>query len=420
MAIAAVVLFVGLFRMRAAVYVWIVLVGLLTPPLYTLRSGTVRVGAVILGGLLIESGLRRRKSLSSLRASRLAVPLGVLTGIAVLSCAQGILFYDPNVAGSHRQLAAEIYATLLYGLSVAACILVATQIDSRTALERACMAILIAGVATLFVKDAVPIPWWPLLVTHGTALIYAGLLFAPPKSLRVQTAACGLVVFAVVEVIGQSFFGPSTTQWVSGWIVLGGTLIVITAIRFGWRLLPVALVLGAVGAVAFQGQLQRMVEIARQEGDLLRYQLWIDAFRVMSHRPLLGVGPGNYLDYVLSYGANAFSSAHGNYQQVVAETGVLGLAALTWVLWRSFGVAWKLYRRTDDPILRAVTVGIIGALAGVAAASVVGDYLIPVYHNGGHTTFTTTVYTWIMMGLLVTIEGLLERVTPAISKSSDA
>ena len=37
--------------------------------------------------------------------------------------------------------------------------------------------------------------------------------------------------------------------------------------------------------------------------------------------PLLGVGPGNYSDYIERYAlGHPYGSAHGNYQQIAAET----------------------------------------------------------------------------------------------------
>ncbi|HVM97015.1 MAG TPA: O-antigen ligase family protein, partial [Candidatus Acidoferrales bacterium] len=405
--ISAAILALGLLRLRAAVLTWILLGGLVTFDVYTQRNAAIRLSTVVLSGLLIEWGVRQlRRRTWPVPESRLTRPLFVLAGVAVVSSIQGVVFYDGNVAGGHRHFAAEIYATALYGLSIATTFLVAAQIDSRAALANSCRALVAAGVVALFVCAMTPLPWYPLIVTHAAALVWARLLFDPPRSFWLQALGCGWVIFVVVECIGMSFLVPTEAQWVSGWVMLGVALATVTVLRMGWKFWLVGLPGSGVALWLVGPALQRMVNIAQSEGDFGRVRLWGDALKLMIRRPVLGVGPGNYLDYVLSYGDNGFTSAHGNYQQALAEIGVVGCGALVWVIWRSFRLSWNLHRSVDDPGLDAVAVGVTGGLAGVVAASVLGDYFIPAYHNGGHTTLTTTLYTWIMLGLLVGIEQL--------------
>ena len=81
-----------------------------------------------------------------------------------------------------------------------------------------------------------------------------------------------------------------------------------------------------------------------------------------------------------------------------------GLIALLWLLLRAVTLGVALLRATEDAFVRSIAAGIVGGLLGQICASVLGDYLIPAYHNGGHTNFCATVYTWMMIGLLVAIE----------------
>jgi len=67
------------------------------------------------------------------------------------------------------------------------------------------------------------------------------------------------------------------------------------------------------------------------------------------------------------------------------------------------GGAWMLKsRREMEPGMSATyLLAAFGQLVGIACAAFIGDYIIPTYHNGGMTTFSGTVYSWLIWGLAV-------------------
>ena len=138
-------------------------------------------------------------------------------------------------------------------------------------------------------------------------------------------------------------------------------------------------------------------------GDFERFTIWADAFRMfLSVNPLLGIGPGNYHPFVfyhntIWFGGTTYTTAHSNYVQMAAETGILGLAAFLWVIVGGLALGIRGTKRMP-PDLRWLGIGGTAALAGIAAASVFGDYLFPSRGNNGLMTFGTTVYTWLIMG----------------------
>jgi O-antigen ligase len=158
---------------------------------------------------------------------------------------------------------------------------------------------------------------------------------------------------------------------------------------------------------------RRVYELSYHEGDFQRLILWRDALELAAQRPFLGIGPGNYLDYTMRYGnLNVWlSSPHGNYQQITAEMGLVGLGFTLWIAVRGLTLGWRLFRRATDPFRRSLAIAATCSLAGPVAAGVLGDFLIPNYHNGGSTNFTATVYSWIILGLLMSLERL-ERESP--------
>ena len=95
---------------------------------------------------------------------------------------------------------------------------------------------------------------------------------------------------------------------------------------------------------------------------------WLAAQRMWETAPWLGVGPSNYATVYssvrLPLWEDALGHAHNIYLNVLAETGLIGLAAYL-LMWT--GVAGWLWRRTRQQQLgsweQALLVGVLGVVA---------------------------------------------------------
>jgi O-antigen ligase len=98
-------------------------------------------------------------------------------------------------------------------------------------------------------------------------------------------------------------------------------------------------------------------------GDESRIELWQMAIRAFKENPVLGVGPGQFVDYTHETGMNNSKlGAHNTYLQILAEGGILGsipiLALLIVILRRSYLMA----KRSLDPVQVAIWVGLLAAI----------------------------------------------------------
>jgi O-antigen ligase len=403
---------VGWYRLQVAVLLWAATLGTMMLAVYRVGNAAVYAGPLLLSLLLFLLGRRwLRAGAREMTGSALTMPLLCLAAVAVVSAVQGAVFYDSTVPGVHRSLLVQIYAAGLVLLSAGTALLVASEIDTEVALRW--MFRIVVGVA-VFALSATVVPlirvpqWSPLVLSLGLSLLYARLLCDPPATFWGRALAAGCIVYALMEIVLLPFYVPGEAQWISGWVMLCTSLAVATLLAaprvFVLILIPVALVAMALSLPLFH----KAVELAHAEGDFERFQIWRDAFRIMTVRPLLGVGPGNYLDYAIRYaeGGILFGSAHGNYLQIAAEMGVLGLLAVAWLLVRVAALARRMLNALAEPFYRAVVIGVVAGLSGQLGASVFGDYLLPAYHNGGHTNVCSTLYTWILLGMLMAVERL--------------
>ena len=392
-------------RPQAALLVWIALAGIAVVPLYSLRHSAVYFSSAYLTLLVLCAAAGLVLQRRAWRAP--ALPTIALLALALAAIAAGLhgaLAYDPAVPAVHRFALVQVYATALIVLSAAAALLVADQLeDARHAWA------VVVGVGAYFIATSIvdvpslPVPFWKtMIVAQSAALVYALLLTRPPRSFWLRGLCIAFVLYPLAEFVLRPLLERGAPQWISSWLALAVPIAVITCVRFP-KLSVFAFAPGAVAALAaVRPAIERTVSRAQAEGDFGRLRIWADAFRLMVMRPLLGVGPGNYSDYIERYAhGHPYGSSHGNYQQVAAEMGIVGLVAFLGVIGTGLWLAWRQYRRAGDPFVRAFALGVLGAFSGQLAAAVVGDYLLPAYHNGGHTNICVTLYVWILLGALM-------------------
>lgn len=110
-----------------------------------------------------------------------------------------------------------------------------------------------------------------------------------------------------------------------------------------------------------------------------RFTLWRSALTAFSEHPLVGVGPYNYGRALLRRNdpdlpRRQVTTAHNLYLNTAAETGLLGLAAGTWMMLAGGRAFWRRWRSTTAPDER-IRLGAAGAaLVGLAAHSMVDTF----------------------------------------------
>jgi len=427
----------AIVRLPGAVLVWLALSGVVHLPLVSRRGAMVPLGSAALPGMLLAwIGRHRRTRPLAVADTGLNRPLVALAVTTIASGLRGIYAADPEVAGLRRHVAVQVHASALPLLSVGAAFLVGNQMATLSQLRWLRRILLgVGGVQVVKELQLLPRPWrfppWnDLIQGHAMSLAVASVLFGP-GGLMPRTLLAGAAVGAWMRGVLLDVLRPNERQWISGWISLTVPPVVLLTARYPSSAL---LSLPAAGLMLGRrsGAFARILATARAKGDLDRFVIWRDAFRLARRRPILGVGPGNYPDYArryfTAYGDAAtpgriwtagIGSAHGNYPQLAAETGFAGLGAAAWVLAQSLATSYRLFRTADDPLLRSLAAGIGATLAGQIATGIIADTILPSYHNGGHSSISSTVYTWALIGALIAIDarhpGRAENGVPAAS-----
>jgi hypothetical protein len=142
-------------------------------------------------------------------------------------------------------------------------------------------------------------------------------------------------------------------------------------------------------------------------GNYRLFLLFIVSVRAVSQSPLLGLGPGTfgsaltrtgnpeiYEGLGMNYEYAGKFAADSNWTTIVAQTGVLGILAIGFVVIGMAAYSVRVLRRTPNPVLKGLC---LGQLA-VTTVIILAAFFSPAFENR-----FTAYYYWAMSGLTVAL-----------------
>jgi len=338
------------------------------------------------------------------RLDRTDAALIGLCGAYFLANLVSYITWPLKILTSHRYIITQLAQVGIVFMCASAYWIVANGTWTERWLRRMLYAVIGLSVFLAFVKLPLirelwmgvgkKIPRDDLLIVQGSMLAFGLGVYARGKK-RLRWFLLGAFPFSVVAV---------NLSWVSGWLASMTALFTLTLFRSRKHFL--AFVGFSMIVVAFNWSYfdRRLIHHSRVTGDFHRFFLMEDAVKIWKERPWFGVGPGNYYQVYTNYYAQLwnrpihYSSAHTNYGEILATTGIVGFSAF-WIFFCLMG--WDLYqywRKAADPVQKGFLLGIMAGAAGLMAAGVAGDYIIPDRANLGLKTFSIAVYFWLLLG----------------------
>ena len=331
------------------------------------------------------------------------LPSGFYIIYCLINVWNSYLFWDIHVDTSYQYPVVNFIEIMLRVLSIGALIMMATSIQDRRWLGRITLALIFSGIYNLvnsLLGNKIPISasWWSLLSFLPAGYLTA-ILLDSGRTVLVRMASSAVLALFIYVVLVRSI------SWVSGWMGLI-VVILVTAYIANKRAFLVLLVLGGFGfAASWPFMHANVIAASEEEGDFDRFDLLKGGLKYASAFPL-GVGLGNYrtynsFHYGEKWGTTSYTSAHGTYSQHLSEMGFPGTILFLSILF--FGFRWLLanYRKLPRGPSKTYILAVIGQMAGISAATFIGDYIVPTYHNGGIFTFSTTIYSWLIWGLAI-------------------
>lgn len=208
---------------------------------------------------------------------------------------------------------------------------------------------------------------------------------------------------ALLVLVGAIMFRMAIldTVWLSGWVP-GAVAMGLITVRRSWKLAFVCGVVFLLFAAVFSHQMYEAIyQTQVDEGSDSRFDIWMQAWDLLSQHPVFGTGPVGYAAYYMTLyaGSDNSLSTHSNWLDIAAETGIVGFATFLWtgasLLWVIGKGAFRWQRGLYGGFANAA----LGGLAGATIAMALGDWVIPFIYNQGIEGFRYTLHTWVYLGL---------------------
>jgi O-antigen ligase len=124
------------------------------------------------------------------------------------------------------------------------------------------------------------------------------------------------------------------------------------------------------------------------------------------------LGFANYYWYTPLFPIRGYAvsfNSHNNYVDIVAQTGIVGLACFLLFLWELGRLAWRLRERAPAGFTQAYVCGAFGGLAGMVVVGLLGDWVLPFFYNIGLNGFRSSMLGWLFLGGLIVIDQVANR-----------
>ena len=245
---------------------------------------------------------------------------------------------------------------------------------------------------------------WDSSMEPLTALLlpflYSGVLFGR-RSLSAYWLICVLFLLCLAGVV-LTFSRQS-------WLLAFAGLFLVSAFWLRRRVTPVValtMVVVLLSAVLVSGALGLIYHFYNPDEvyGLERIYYYATALQLFATHPLLGVGAGNYQFFDRSYtGEAAGGIAHNQFLTVAAETGILGLMALLWLVMALLRIRRKLLSPKEsfgDPHYWVRVAGSAFLLVWLAECFFQEAFFVTAAAGGGTKVMTANVFPWVLLGVI--------------------
>jgi hypothetical protein len=368
-------------------------------PAGVMMSSSLPLAAVLCGTWLLRVLIVRQHRLDTSRVVYAAV---AFLGVAVVAFGVGQYPFYPS---SGAPLPAQLVELGLFLLSGLLFLAVGHQLTSIQQLERLTWIFVVAGFAACvfqMVEQLSFIARWTTRPGSIGSIFWtwlAALSFAQALVNRNLHPLVRLALFGItLLVLYHGIF--NVRSWASGWLPVTVAVGVILLVRLP-RLSIVAALVAVSAGLLFADDIWRLL-IAEEEYSLMtRQEAWRVLWAIFMKNPVLGTGPANYYYYTENFpilGWYVRFMSHNNYQDLLIQTGAVGLAAFLWFAVECFLMLAGLLRRFPPGFPRAYVLGAIGGLAGSLLAGMLGDWIVPFYYNAGILGFRSSLLFWVFLG----------------------
>lgn len=362
--------------------------------------------SIALCGIWIVSMIMRRQfAIAPTILNRPFLAFGLVCSISFV---WGIIWRDPilRMYLFNNFILVQVASLLTYLASMGAALLVGNFVQTPGRLKFMLWSFIICGaMMTLTQFFRIPQPFlndrglwglWTAMPAFCLALMLPGVRWY---------IRAGLLAFVALNLYQTVIVN---SLWISGWLptVMG---IGVAIVLWSWKAVVASGILMLPALPAIYEYVNRVANDNVSEGGLERLGIWELSWSVVSQHWLFGTGPAGYAPYNMTYFPFDARSTHNNYLDVLGQFGFMGM--LTWLIVGAVGVyeGIRLRRLLPPGFLRTVVIIATAGWVAAQGAMFFGDWVLPFAYNQTVTGFKYTVYTWIYLGMLISVRQMVAR-----------
>jgi hypothetical protein len=189
-------------------------------------------------------------------------------------------------------------------------------------------------------------------------------------------------------------------SWASGWLPSLVAIGAILVVR--WPRLAIG---GAALAAPVGLYLAAEIMPALMEEEVYslstRQEAWRVLWQIAERSPVLGTGLANYYYYAENFSILGWYVpfiSHNQYQDLLVQTGLVGLLAFAWFSFEALWMTFRLSLQAPLGFPSAYALGVFGGTVGSLSAGMLGDWIIPFYYNAGVIGFRSSLLFWVFIG----------------------
>jgi O-antigen ligase len=380
----------------------------------TTLNVSILLVAVLTGLWIVDMMLSHDLSLVRSRTIR---PLLALIAVSLVAFVNGVQPWI--VFAQTAPIRAQLGGMFIFILSASAFILFGHRVRDYADLRKLTWAFLALAALCALDQFGVPLHLTGFFVGDGSMFWLWMVVLAFSQAVINRTLGVPwriLLLGLVGAYMGYALL--RNRDWTSGW---APELLALVAILWIGR--PRLAMVGSVLALA--AMLPKLVDILnllltnneKNQYDLLtRTAAWEIMAQIIQLNPLLGIGFANYYHYTPLYRILGYAvefNSHNNYIDILAQTGILGMACVVWFFAELFWLGWNLRTRAAAGFPRAYVIAVTGAIPAMLVAAFMGDWVLPFVYNVGLRGFRASVLAWLFMGGILVIERQTRRAEQA-------
>lgn len=239
--------------------------------------------------------------------------------------------------------------------------------------------------------------FWMWLV----ALPLSQAIFNNHLQLRPRILLYGIVALTFYVALVQQ------NDWKSGWVPAAVVAAVLVGLKFR-KFIPFTIPF----VVMVAAYLAQDLISTDQYSWGTRVDAWLVVLDISRVSPIIGLGFANYYWYAKVFSIRGYSirfNSHSQFVDIIAQTGILGLACFMWILFEIGRLAWKLMSELPDGFAKGYAYGVFAGILGSIMAAFLVDWLLPFAYNIGLDGVRASILPWIFFGGLISIEQIYRK-----------